>query len=728
MILTKNDKLFLLTNFALTGLVAATLAWHMSLKIEYSGDQKPVGFVKAKRLEVLRKYETRVVWEEIETDAPLYPFDSILTKENADVTLKLNNGIEFELSPNSMVVLENFKEQAALKVRSGKINTKSEGDGTAFILTEQGQAIDVSNADATMSVSEEGGLDMSVNAGAVEIQTEDGTTESVAEGEKLTIDKEAKIKKSKINVKLELPADGTVEVTAKPKKLVSFSWSSATPINKTTLKLSQNPNFAKSGSIKVNGKTSTTATLSPGTWYWKIQGTDKEGSPFESTTSVVRIIQDSPPKLILPRQNMKITYTRELPLVNFAWRKSKLCSITTMSVAYDKEFKNLAQKDFVSDTNRVNLKFDKPGTYYWKVGCNYGNAIKSSSKPIIRSFTIAKTDVPSAPSMITPSGTEFYISKVKNSEALLSWRALPDAKSYLVRIFSDRGQKNLIHEANVGRNVLTLPQETAKKGAYYWTIRAVISKDLLSKESKVRQFRVTSLSQVALYSPSKGHQQGLSFDEKKIESLRFTWERLRGNFYYVLTISSDRSHANTWKQFGTTNNSYTLRELPKAGKFFWKVTVYDRLPEAKEKTAYKNETPIVVSKSRSMNFTESLGSTIAQFPKDKSQVKGEKLIKMKFKWKKVSGANQYIFKLYYKSGDKARLLLTKTTSNTTFSLSDVSRYNDGTFIWEITPVRTKNNKVVLTGQNMMSEFDVKGLTLPKPEILPEQPDMIISIQ
>ncbi len=721
MTFSRTDFIFLTTNALLLALCVSVLSWHMNLKIERSGDVEPVGVLTFKRFEVLRKYQERVVWEDIETQSPVYPLDSILTKENSDARLELNNGIVFDLAPNSMVVLENFKNKTALKLKTGKVNSAgAAGSESAFILTELGQAIDISNAEASMTISEEGALSMAVNSGAVMIETETGEKQAVEQGENLSIDKEANIKIEKINVNIVEPADGHVIIMGEASTNMRLQWEAPEAIPDARLVLSNTATFEKKRELNVTGEDSIVITARPGTYFWKVTGAG-ENRQFASPTAAVNVVQDTPPLLISPVANQTIEYLVELPLVTLNWRNSKLCQMSRVRISNSADFSGSYNQNIVTPMVSMNVKVPEAGTYYWSIECNYGQAgIVNTIKYPVRSFDVVKVSTAKPPVLITPNGAELYMNKVEEGDAKLSWNAIREADRYLVSIYKDRNKNELVTSLETTKNVFSIPENLGLE-TFYWTVTGVMETGDKTRESEVSFVKVVPMEEITLIEPTQNFVAGVYVDTRRKQELEFVWNRLKGSFQYKLEIASDPGFDSIVRTLYVNTNSAGLSDFPDNGVYHWRVSAYDV-------TDTKREKKLTASKQRSFELKKSLITPKIEYPRPGALVKGDDLVKMRFRWEESPGANQYVFKIYRKKADSAEILVSELLRNNFYDLTSVTSFSDGSFIWEVMPQFVEDGNVQLTGQSSFATMRVTGLTLPKPEILPGRPDIILSIQ
>ncbi|ALO27295.1 sigma factor regulatory protein, FecR/PupR family [Leptospira borgpetersenii str. Noumea 25] len=83
------------------------------------GSQEVIGSILYKSNTVKRKYDSEVVWKEIETGNSLQNRDTILTSENSQAKIRLLDGSEITIAENSMIFIDYLDNQANLEISAG---------------------------------------------------------------------------------------------------------------------------------------------------------------------------------------------------------------------------------------------------------------------------------------------------------------------------------------------------------------------------------------------------------------------------------------------------------------------------------------------------------------------------------------------------------------------------------------------------------------------------------
>ncbi|MBW0433907.1 FecR domain-containing protein [Leptospira yasudae] len=94
----------------------------------YQGSQKVIGTILYKSNTIQRKYDSEVVWREIETGNSVQNRDTILTSEGSQVKVRLLDGSEIMIAENSMVFIDYLDNRASLEISSGGLQVTRRPD------------------------------------------------------------------------------------------------------------------------------------------------------------------------------------------------------------------------------------------------------------------------------------------------------------------------------------------------------------------------------------------------------------------------------------------------------------------------------------------------------------------------------------------------------------------------------------------------------------------------
>jgi hypothetical protein len=121
MTLSRRDKIVTAILVLLMLVLLYMLQCHWRNRFGSHGEAKPVGEVEYKYHQVQRKYSDRMLWEDVESKTPVYPYDWVMTKDKSDARITLKSGMKVEMDPESMVEIDENRDGVGLTLRDGTI-------------------------------------------------------------------------------------------------------------------------------------------------------------------------------------------------------------------------------------------------------------------------------------------------------------------------------------------------------------------------------------------------------------------------------------------------------------------------------------------------------------------------------------------------------------------------------------------------------------------------------
>lgn len=135
------------------------------------GNREIIGDINFKHNTVKRKFEHNVVWNELDLNSIISFRDSILTEDNSNAILRLKDGIEIHLEPESMIILDISDTNKRIEFSNGAMNiikNSNSKDSNDNLTVETGNGnIQFKNADVTFSKSGNENLNVGVARGDV---------------------------------------------------------------------------------------------------------------------------------------------------------------------------------------------------------------------------------------------------------------------------------------------------------------------------------------------------------------------------------------------------------------------------------------------------------------------------------------------------------------------------------------------------------------------------------
>ncbi|MCE9499391.1 MAG: FecR family protein [Leptospira sp.] len=143
------------------------------------GDNPVIGELTFKKYKAQRKFDSQVVWDEINAKTLITNRDTIRTGDLSDAVLTLKDGTKIELQENSMVYLDFSDKDININFAYGTISA-NRGEG----LKSDGSVMNIKSGEMAVQVSSAGGdLKLTKTSDeAVKVQVEKGEAKVLQEG------------------------------------------------------------------------------------------------------------------------------------------------------------------------------------------------------------------------------------------------------------------------------------------------------------------------------------------------------------------------------------------------------------------------------------------------------------------------------------------------------------------------------------------------------------------
>jgi len=282
-------------------------------------------------------------------------------------------------------------------------------------------------------------------------------------------------------------------------------------------------------------------------YFWRVQGmNNKDTSVWSNIYSFSTELES--PKLMEPSDNAKGIRLHS----EFKWNLVSGATNYRIQIAYDVQFKQVAQDlNISSNSSEVDLA-DFSTKYYWRVKAMRSE--DSSSWSDVWSFTTKLTN----PVLLLPNDGEMNA----DTSGKLQWSNVGQFVGYNVRISTDSLFGELTNEGTVIENYYDYYGLKYNEN-YYWQVRCVNETDTSDWSTAFKLS--TKLAGPYLTNPKN----------KQIvtaNKILLVWNDVQGASVYDIEISYDSQFSVQYreeKNFAGT--SLLLNDLPKGKELFWKV-------------------------------------------------------------------------------------------------------------------------------------------------------------
>lgn len=282
-------------------------------------------------------------------------------------------------------------------------------------------------------------------------------------------------------------------------------------------------------------------------------------------------------------------------------------------------------------------------------------------------------------------------------------------------------------------------------GAYHWRVSGKNSSGIV-EYSESRKFIIIKESGLQLYSPSQGANFPASSGNP---SISFAWTPSETVSEYLVELAGNSNFSPVLKTIPIKTNTIRVNSLSE-GSYFWRVTTKPSsdgiLPirssvssftigSPSEKPAKEAEKePTKTPEEKIEEKKEIVKKLEEKKQEEKKKIEEESIANLKpehlspssgkidlskdkqihFKWDKVKNASYYIFKIM-EAKKKSKPLISEKTVQTSYTLKNFSKLNEGTFLWEVTPFDNKNKFGKTASGKFTIDLSDDGLKNLKPE-------------
>lgn len=674
------------------------------------GENPIIGEVTFKERSVHRKMDASVVWDEVENKTPVANKDTIRTLDYSDAVLMTKDGTKIRLSDNSMIYIDLSEKNLNINFDYGSISTSRE-DGS-----ESDTKIQIKSGDKTIQLDNGGAAKLSKNEDDhVSIQVEKGKATLALKGKEeiLQTNQTAEIRDTKIDVKpirflLQFPPDGKYYSTNSDSMNTEFKWNPLDKGSSAELEIAKDKTFKQSVKKQSGIKDgSASIALAPGIYYWRINAKNTLGGKVEySESRKLTIFAERSVVITTPSDGKVFTYSLKIPSIALRWTKNDFSSSYKIDISQSPDFSKLV-KSLDSFENYINTDIPAKGTYYVRVTTRPNIPDLNPVISPVSKFTIEERQVPAAPDLVSPiSNTGFGLDFIQRSRITFNWHDNKEFTNYELEISKSSDFSSVFVRQNSKENFVS-PEIKEQIGEFFWRVRGILPDGRKSEYSKVNTFRVTEPAKLKLLFPESLSELDMNSDK----SILFRWQRPEALGKFILEVSQSPDFS---KNILTPEESIVTGFSKKVilaseGKYYWRVRLLTR--DNKE-----------ISKSEDSSFTI-LGAPTPKpiTPSEGTNIDLSNQQSVDFSWSRNEKATAYNVEIYDTTKGGKRLIGNITTSDTSTSYKDLSKFRDGNFLWAISILYETKDKRTIKSPPAITKFTVQAPKVEPPTPIALQP-------
>jgi len=326
---------------------------------------EPVGTVVIKKNVVQRRISSRVLWDRLSAESPVYIGDLIRVAEISEATLYIgDSSIDLEENTLIRISLSEDGEGIQVSITEGTIAFSAGAQSKNISLDLNGQQVITSpGAVINAGIKDNGTTSVQVNEGAVVFIDDKGQERDIPAGMLVAMDSSGReLRERAVVVTRPSSVSRYLKSTSDP-LLVDFAWNriNLEAEDMLRLEIASDSAFSLIRNRINNLNNQAQARFDTGTWYWRICAED---TPLGS--GVLTVADASSLELIYPAANSVFRYTDVNPSISYQWSTLDEAQSYTIEVSSTSNFLNPAvykrtDAAFISDSSLGS------GLWYWRV-------------------------------------------------------------------------------------------------------------------------------------------------------------------------------------------------------------------------------------------------------------------------------------------------------------------------------------------------------------------------
>jgi hypothetical protein len=618
---------------------------------------KNIGSVSISQNDVRRKNLDTFSWIPASKKDLIFQNDSIFTGDHSIATIKLDDGTQIHLEPNSLISLNITKGEMKLNLRYGNL-VSDIAKNTSLIVKSGNDEIKIQGSTKKNEKSQirfrkvhSESVDLKLISGTALIIDKKKEAKTELTKDSITsMNSEGEIKKAPtipitlniINVKAE-------RVRISPFDPIGFEWSSTGEVSRYQLEFSKTEDFKNVTLVRQTTELNIQLLdfLEPGTSYWRVKAFDKmEEQAKVSPAQVLSLRYMDPPLILSPlalsELNLELEQDDEqaqppLTSLKMQWKAPSVFKIFRYQISTDADFTNIIKQDTTTQLEMLTPNLPS-GAYWIRVAAQTEKKISSnwSAKvPFKINLTVKRDTAPTRPSLMTEK-VQFNTSQNKERSLASSfgpqieWKNIPEAAKYTVQISKS---KDFQDSETIDSLKNQIVWDKFKPGSFYFRVYALSKKDKKSEPSKIGYLQVQMASPLlSTINPLEAAGEIIPKKEALI-----TWTKIQDATSYIVQLS-ENDNFSTPQEFEFEANSAQLT-ITKPG--LYKVHV-------KAMNKYKEPiTPYSSAESFIYKFNLRLRTPTPLEPYNNSSIFLQKLEEQSIwvEWNKTQGAEEYLVEI-----------------------------------------------------------------------------------
>jgi len=624
-------------------------------------NETPVATITFKYRTAQRRTIDRVLWDRLRQESPIYNGDTIRTAERSEATLHFNDGTSVDLTENTMIqifVREDGDAQVSLE------------DGTVMVANTGGsRSLNINSGENTLSLEPGASVAARGNGSDISVRVLEGVIADKA-GTRLERGMNARVSGSAITgatrALVVSPAlNARYLQHERGSYPVPFRFSPDAGIHDAgpvSLVFSSSRTFGPDAvRVDVSSPSGLDVPLEPGTWYWQLR--DDDGVLEEGHFKVCDALD---PMVIAPAENYEYRFRSRYPAIRFIWTENDYTSFWMLTVSDNPGMNNPVIEQRCSRPSSIVSSLGE-GVWYWQATPWYPvNNTGYEGHTGVSRFTVLRKEALSVPELLVPKPDDIVSTGENNRNILFSWKSTADTDNAIITIADNESLASPLVSETVRGNVFNLStgKIPLREGRWYWSVRYVDQEGTESHPASVRQFVAMeeATEQRLLYPPD-----GYTIAQGLVADTPFTW-KTNSTEDTRLQIASTSDFSDPVINQVQNGGSASCPFLD-TGTWYWRIVTQAAGLE-------------LASNPRSFTVAGPLNTPVPVSPETDSRVIVRPGGSVTFRWKPVTGATSYTFRLYHPDNEKSPVVERAWLSGTETVISRNS-IPEGSWIWTV---------------------------------------------
>ncbi len=666
--------------------------------------QEEVGTISFKQRVAQRKYASRVVWEEVQQQSPVYNYDTIRTADLSEAVVRLKDGTEIALAENSMIMIALAKDDIKVDFNQGSIKaSRGEGLGKLNIKSADSSVV-LDDGDVNLSKGQGKDLSVVLNKGSALLAT--GGKESVIGENQRVVATDEGVQVYNLSLRLIAPARQKYIFAAADFQNVAFSWAAVPQGFDTYLEIARDDSFAVPVVSQPVYQNAAALPLNPGAYYWRVRAVHRATRKMEfSESRRLSIVRNDPLFVISPQEGARFAFVTVPPLVSFKWTKGENDSGYRLVLGTDPA---------LADPLRT-IKLDEPGiavdklpagTYYWRVTRRIDAGGEGfTDESAVRQFVVERSEkMPAVELVYPPDGMTVNKLALDQEPVTFTWRKSGEIPEYQVVVAEDQQFSDVVFTGSSRTNFLKMPR-ALRKGAYFWRVAGISGVDSVTAPSQPRALQVFESNVIELVSPAV-NQRIPPREKENFASATFIWKKtdVRGRF--ALEIARDDDFAQRYREAMVDGFAASFTDL-EPGNYYWRVRLVD-----------EGGRELMKSASPAIKVLAHLTVPVGTAPGTDATVDMSDSDTLEFKWQPVEGATLYRVSLYQKKAGVLANIYEKELYAVATSFTELEKLDVGEFYWTLQAFDAPGGMQNILRRSVVSGYNFK-ISLSKMETMPK---------